>query len=144
MSLVRSKLTYCSQLWRPHTITDITSIESVQCRATKYILNDYKSDYKQRLIASNLLPMMYWLEIQDILFLIKCLQSPHDNFQIRNYISFTTAPTRQGSACKFQYKFEQTNTTRHFYTSIELYVCGTYYLQLISHFPLVTLRSHLI
>ena len=46
LSLVRSQLMYCSQLWRPNLIKDIHSLERVQRRATKYILNDYSSDYK--------------------------------------------------------------------------------------------------
>ena len=41
ISLVRSKLSYCSQLWRPHLVKDILCLESVQRRATRYILNDY-------------------------------------------------------------------------------------------------------
>ena len=35
-SIVRSQLTYCSQLWRPHLIKDIQILERVQCRATIY------------------------------------------------------------------------------------------------------------
>ena len=42
ITLVRSQLTYCSQLWRPHLIKDITLLERIQRRATKYILNNYK------------------------------------------------------------------------------------------------------
>lgn len=41
VSLVRSNLTYCSQMWRPNLHKDIENIERVQRRATKYILNYY-------------------------------------------------------------------------------------------------------
>ena len=41
VSLVRSQLFYCTQIWRPHLMKDFLSIERVQRRATKYILNDY-------------------------------------------------------------------------------------------------------
>ena len=58
ISLVCSKLMHCSQIWRPHLIKDITALERVQCRATKYILNDYHSDYKARLQQLQLLPLM--------------------------------------------------------------------------------------
>ena len=76
LSLVRSKLSYCSQLWRPHLVKDILCLESVQRRATRYILNNYSrhTSYKSRLINIKLLPLMYWLELQDVLFLVKCLQ----------------------------------------------------------------------
>ena len=37
-SLIRSKLFYCSQLWRPQLLRDIICLERVQRRATKFIL----------------------------------------------------------------------------------------------------------
>uniref|UniRef100_A0A1X7T6X9 Reverse transcriptase domain-containing protein n=2 Tax=Amphimedon queenslandica TaxID=400682 RepID=A0A1X7T6X9_AMPQE len=57
LSLVIPKLTYCSPIWRPNLIKDITTLERVQRRATKYILNDYSSDYKSRLISLQILPL---------------------------------------------------------------------------------------
>ena len=75
-SLVRSQLIYCSQVWRPFQIKDITFIERIQRRATKYILNDYTSDYKSRLLSLNLLPLMYFFELQDIIFAVKSLKNP--------------------------------------------------------------------
>ena len=44
ISLVRSHFSYCSQLWKPLHVKDILSLERVQRRATKFILNDYVSD----------------------------------------------------------------------------------------------------
>ena len=80
ITLVRSQLIYCTQLWRPHLIKDILNIERVQWRATKYILNDYVSDYKTTLLKLKLLPLMYFLEIQDIMFVIKSLKFPTNQF----------------------------------------------------------------
>ena len=45
ISLVRSQLMYCSVVWRPHFIKDITTLEKFQRRATKYIYSDFSSDY---------------------------------------------------------------------------------------------------
>ena len=39
ISLVRSQLTYCSQIWRPALIKDIKKLEKPQRRATKFILD---------------------------------------------------------------------------------------------------------
>ena len=55
LSLIRSQLVYCSQVWRPHQLKDIKLIEDVQRRTTKFILNDYASDYKSRLSTLKLL-----------------------------------------------------------------------------------------
>ena len=78
ISLVHSQVFYCSVIWRPHLLKDIILLENVQRRTTKYILNDYRSDYKSRLIALGLLPLMYIFELNDILFCIKNLKSPCD------------------------------------------------------------------
>ena len=115
ITLIRSKLSYCSQLWRPHLIKHIKMLENIQRRATKFITLNHEVDYKQRLIQSNLLPLMYWLELQDILFLVKCLQNPSDNFNIRNFVTFTSSCTRSTSSNKLRYNYCRSTTTRHFY-----------------------------
>ena len=92
IALVRSQLLYCSQLWRPQLIKDnITMLERIHHRATKYILNDYTSSNKSRLQHLNILPLMFIFELQDLMFLIK---SPTDNFNINNYITFSSGITR--------------------------------------------------
>ena len=59
ISLVRSQLTYGSQLWHPHLIKDIVNLEQVQRCATCFILNEFNSSYKSRLLNLNLFPLMY-------------------------------------------------------------------------------------
>lgn len=117
LSLVRSKLSYCSQLWRPWLIKDIKCLERVQRRASKFILNDYSycRDYKSRLISLQLLPLMYWLEIQDIMFIIKCLKDPPDNFNLEDHVSFVSSTTRASTMNKLQHRYSRSTTTRHFY-----------------------------
>jgi len=68
MSMIRATLMYCSCLWRPYLLTDIELLERVQRRASKYILNDYTSGYKQRLLKLELLPQMYIYDLTDIMF----------------------------------------------------------------------------
>ena len=113
-SLVRSQVLYCSPVWRPYLLKDIQRLEQLQRRATKYILNDYISDYKTRLTRLQLLPIMYILEIADILFLIKNLKNPTDSFNINNYISFSTSSTRS-CGMKLRHNVSFTNKNRHFY-----------------------------
>ena len=60
---LRSQITYGSPIWRPSLIKDIKFIEQIQRRATKFILNDYHSDYYNRLIKLQILPLMYMFEL---------------------------------------------------------------------------------
>jgi len=62
ISLVRSKVLYCSSLWGPHLLKDIELLKKVQRHATKFILTDYTSD-KTRLTQLGMLPLMYIYEI---------------------------------------------------------------------------------
>jgi hypothetical protein len=78
LTLVRSHLSYASQVWAPQTVDLIKRTERVQRRASKYILNlPFFCDisYNHRLATLNLLPLCYWHEYLDILFLFK---SHHD------------------------------------------------------------------
>ena len=113
--LVRLKITYCSQLWRPLLLKDIKAIESIQKRATKLILSDFTSDYKQRLTKLHLLPIMYYFELQDILFTVKSPKYPSPNFNIQEYISFASSSTRLTTNRKMIQQFSRTSTFRHYY-----------------------------
>ena len=113
-SLIRSQLTYCSIIWRPYLIQDITKFEQIQRRATKYILNDYSSDYKTHLLHLRLLPLMYILKISDIMFLIKSLKFPSASFDIKHYISFSSSSTRS-SGTKLIHISSSTNKHRNQY-----------------------------
>ena len=115
ISLVRSHLTYHSQLWRPHFLKDIANLEQIQRRSTKYTLNDYTTNYKDRLITLNLLPLMYWYDLQDVMFLLKCLKDPDDNINIHRYITFTSSRTRATTHNQLKPNFNRTSTTQHFY-----------------------------
>ena len=118
LSLVRSHLTYCSQLWRPRLIKDIEALERIQRRATKYITGNNQIDYKSRLLSLHLMPLMRWLELQDVTFIVKCLQQPTANPEIASLVSFLSSNTRAGqTGNKLKVKLNKTTSSRHFYTS---------------------------
>ena len=77
LSLVRSHLSYASEIWAPQSCrTDLKLSESVQRRATRFILNcsndhHVRPNYKSHLITLNLLPISYWLECRDLCFVYK-------------------------------------------------------------------------
>ena len=112
-SLVRTRLTYCSQVWCPHLLKDIQTLERVQRRSTKYILNDYHSNYKDRLMALKLLTLSLWLELLDITFLINCLKYPQEHFDVFQYIQFVSSTTRSSSHSKLKCLLPQ-STNNHF------------------------------
>jgi len=82
LTLVRSQLMYCTPIWHPYLLKDIQNIERIQRCATKFILTDYDSNYKTRLLTLKLLPLMYLFELQNIIFTVKSLKSPTKGFNI--------------------------------------------------------------
>ena len=115
LSLIRSQLTYCSQIWRPHLLKDIAALELIQRRATKYILNDYTSDYRSRLISLNLLPLMMQLELCDVMFFVRSLKGPTDAFNIYDHIVFHSSSTRSSAHLKLKHVLSRTSSASHFY-----------------------------
>ena len=92
---------------------DISNLEHLQRRATNYILNDYISDYKTRLLKLELLPLMYTIELSDIMFFIKSIKNPTSSFTIHHFISFSTSARSGGF--KLHHNPSTTNKQRHFY-----------------------------
>ena len=82
LSFVPSQLLYCSSLWRPHLLTDIKSLETVQRRATKSIVGGAPVNYRDCLLQLEMLPLMMEFEIADILFLITSIKNPSSHFDI--------------------------------------------------------------
>ena len=115
LSLVRSQLLYCSPLWHPHLLTDIKCLETVQRRATRFIVNDVTMDYKDRLIRLRLLPLMMEFEISDIIFLVKSMKNPSTHFNIYNFIQCCSHSTRSSSSFKIRHSISRNNTLGNFY-----------------------------
>ena len=112
ISLVRSQVTYCSVIWRPNLIKDITLIERIERRATTFILNDYSSDYFDRLKQLNLLPLMYTFELNELAFMLKSLKYPSPSF---NIATFADGNTRSSSSGKMIHVRNNNNADRHFF-----------------------------
>ena len=117
LSLVRSQLTYASQIWRPNLLKDISALERIQRRATKYILNDYNSNYRDRLLSLNFLPLMMQLELFDILFFIRCLKDPDTSqeFSIHSFVQFSDRNTRSSSHLKLKHFLSKSTTEGHLF-----------------------------
>ena len=84
---------YCTPIWHPYLLKDILNIERIQRHATKFILNDYDSNYKTLLLTLKLLTLMYLFEFQNILFTVKSLKHPTIGFNILHYVIATPRST---------------------------------------------------
>ena len=88
--------------------------ESVQRKATKWILNDYQLDYRSRLSSLQLVPLMMSFEITDIVFFLSSLKAPSPAFHFSHYIHFSSSHTCS-SGLKLQHRFSHNNLSRHYY-----------------------------
>ena len=86
LTLIRSGLLYGSTVWYPNRTCK--KLLGVHRRATKYMLNDFESNYKQRLQSSKLLPLVYYKEYRDICFSYKCLHGYYD-IEVYQYLQMT-------------------------------------------------------
>ena len=63
-SLIRPHCGYASEVWAPSSIVNLKKVESLQRRATRFILPNSDLNYRDRLIKLNLIPLSYWREIR--------------------------------------------------------------------------------
>ena len=115
LSLVRSHLMFCSPLWRPQFIADIKQLESVQRRATRFIVNNRHLSYKERLTNLSLLPLMMQFEVTDILFFVKNIKNQNSCFPISDYITPSSCSTRQKTFFKLRHTKSSSNPMRQLY-----------------------------
>ena len=62
---------------------------------------DQQTEFSFEDINLKLLPLMYTFELQDILFAIKSLKSPTNQFNIQNFITLTLPTLDLGLAINF-------------------------------------------
>ena len=110
VSLVRCHLMYCSPLRRPQFIADIKRLESVQRRATRFIVNNCHLSYKERLANLALLPLMMQFEVAGILFFVKLLKNQNSCFPISKYITLSSHNTRQKTFFKLRHTKSSSNS----------------------------------
>ena len=107
-----------------HLIEDIKTLEKVQHRATKWILQDYSSDYKVRL-TPNMLPLMMPYEIYDIILFLKSITSHHQHSINLTMSSSIHLPQEHNHKLRTQYS--RINKSQHLLlSSSQIVECSTY------------------
>ena len=88
LSLVKSQLSYGTEIWSPSNVSLKIKIEGIQRRATGWILGSKTGEttYKERPLILDILPLCYVREIQDLVF-YKTLYGYVD-LDIRKFVSF--------------------------------------------------------
>ena len=73
LALVKSQLSYATQVWSPDKIALKTQIERVQRRATRWILKQRVGvmSYRDRLLTLKLLPLTFDRELKDLVFFLQ-------------------------------------------------------------------------
>jgi hypothetical protein len=89
-SMVRPLIEFSSLIWSNCDKKCINVLESVQRRASKYILNEYTDDYKSRLLTCDILPLTYRREIMDCVFFYNCLHNLVDINVMRIVLTHTS------------------------------------------------------
>jgi hypothetical protein len=91
LSLVKSELSYATEIWSPYQSLNRISLEKLQRRATRWILQVKTGDitYKDWLLALNLLPFTYDREIKDLTFFFKLLHGYYD-LNVSDYVLFVS------------------------------------------------------
>ena len=89
LSLVRSQLSYATEVWSPANVKLRTILERVQRRATRWILRARIGEIscKQPMLTLRLLPLTYDREIRDIVFLYNCIFGSTD-LNIDRFVTF--------------------------------------------------------
>ena len=96
LTLVKSQQSYATEVWSPPTIKMRSKVESVQRRATFWIMQAKRGEvsYKQRLITLSLLPLCYDREIKDLVFFFKALYARID-LDVHSFVSFNNSGRTQ-------------------------------------------------
>jgi len=112
---VRTRLEYASAVWSPYTKRNITSLEQIQRRATRFILGKEYSKH-DRLSKLNLLPLQYRREIHDLVFFFRCFKNMY-SLDILDFVSFRTCnkPLRKIDYLTLNVPFSRTESFKNSY-----------------------------
>lgn len=84
--MVRPLLEFSSIIWSCIN-NNVLLMENLQCHASKFILNDFSSEYKSRLTTLDLLPLFLRRDYLDVIFLYNNIMDLSDS-NLHKYLIF--------------------------------------------------------
>ena len=104
-------LSYGAVLWKPGK-TDLKSIESIQMKASKWILRTSQLEYKERLRRSNLLPLALYHKMHVQLLFIQIVLNTYD-FEWQKFVQLEEGKTKKKEIRVFKTRkfFQQKQAT---------------------------------
>ena len=115
-SLVRPKLDYCIQAWRPHLQKDIDLLEKVQRRATKMIKGFNKLKYEERLKRLNLTTLETRCLRADLIEVYKIMHGI-DGLKITDFFDLLQGGRTRGHNFKIFKKAFRTNKKKYSFSN---------------------------
>ena len=140
--MVRSLVTYGTQLWSPVGKADIVRLESIQRQASLYMVQNTDLDYISRLNQCNLLPLSYLREIYDLITFHNMMYDKL-SIDISRYFMFDNDLRRGRSADKnfgiIKQNIEHSRVNP--FTRTEYLVNGTHFLMISKVYKLQLVRT---
>ena len=117
-ALVRPLLEYGTLIWNHYNKSSLTLLESIQRRATKFILRDYTLDYKLRLQKCDLLPLSLRRDLLDIVYTYDCINDKID-FNVFNYLEeyniINNTRSQDTNVIRFKISVPKLESSRHYF-----------------------------
>src|ERR1043165_4397869 len=114
-ALVRLKLEYCIQAWRPYLKKNIDNIEKVQLRATKMIEECKHLNYEDRLIQTGLTTLDERRTRGDLIEVFKMIKS-FNKAEYRTFFTIVQNSRTRGHGFKFVKNRSRLDIRKHFFS----------------------------
>ena len=114
-ALVRPKLEYCIQAWRPYFKKDIEKLEQVQHRATKMITGFYNKTYDERLCLTGLTTLEDRRDRGDSIEVFKYLKG-FNVVNYRKYFKLSGSFRTRGHSLKLEKSRCRLDVRKHFFS----------------------------
>jgi hypothetical protein len=115
-SLIRPILEYCTLLWSGTTKKNIKKIESLQRRASIYVLNNSELSYKDRLLSCDVLPLTLRRDYLDLVYFYNLNNGIHDT-NLLNSFTFCTRVGRNTDNLNLVPKRVSTEQCKYWYVN---------------------------